>query len=94
MAINIKSLIIAFIGIVIGLALFPAVRNTTDTAYESSLSRTYIYWLNITGDNATYVNGSTTSPITGYQLISLIPTIYILMIFGGAIGYIYFTSRD
>lgn len=65
---NIKSLIGALVGIVVGLALFPVV-NEQVTA------------INTTG-------------ITGGSLIGLIPMLYILIIFGGAIAYVVATQKQ
>jgi hypothetical protein len=67
MAISIKSLIGALIGMVIGLALFPTVTEQVDA-------------INTTG-------------ITGGTLITLLPMVYILIIFGGAIGYVYVANK-
>jgi len=67
MAISIKSLIGALIGMVIGLALFPTVTEQVDA-------------INTTG-------------VTGGTLITLLPMVYILIIFGGAIGYVYVANK-
>jgi len=67
MAISIKSLIGALVGIVVGLALFPVVKEQVDA-------------INVTG-------------VTGGTLVSLIPMIYILIIFGGAIAYVYVATK-
>ena len=67
MAISIKTLIGALVGIVVGLALFPVVLEQVNA-------------VNVTG-------------VTGGTLISLIPMIYILIIFGGAIAYVYVATK-
>jgi hypothetical protein len=67
MPIDIKSLIGAMFGIVVGLALFPVVKDQVDA-------------VNTTG-------------VTGGSLISIIPMIYILIIVGGAVAYVYFASK-
>lgn len=67
MAIELKTLIGALVGIVVGLALFPVVLEQ--------------------------VNSVNTSGVTGGTLITLIPMIYILIVFGGAIGYVYVATK-
>lgn len=67
MAISVKALIGALVGIVVGLALFPVVKEQVDA-------------INTTG-------------VTGGTLITLIPMVYILIIFGGAIAYVYVSSK-
>lgn len=62
MAIAVKDLITALIGIVIGLVLFPVVKDEVDA-------------VNTTG-------------VRGGSLIGLIPMLYILIIFGGAVAYV------
>ena len=67
MAIELRTLIGALVGIVVGLALFPVVVEQ--------------------------VNSINTTGVTGGYLISLIPMIYILIVFSGAIGYVYVSAK-
>lgn len=83
MALNVKSLIVAAIAIIIGLVLFPLIDNQVDIAYQTA------HPLNASG---TLSAGTYDS--TGYQLIPLISTAYILLIIGGAAAYVYFSSKD
>ena len=90
---NIKLLLALGIGLIIGLLLFPIVRNATSDAYEESLNRENVYWFNST-DNATSLNGTTTNPSSGYQLLNLVPFAYILLIIGGAVTGGYFAFKE
>jgi hypothetical protein len=79
---NIKSLIMALVGIVVGLALFPTIKTASDTAYETARNL-----------NASGLYSAGTSAVSGYQLIGLIPMLYIIILFAGAVGYVYVSSK-
>ena len=65
--IQIKDLISALIGIVVGVALFPVVNDEVQK-------------VNTTG-------------VTGGTLITLIPMLYIIIIFAGAVAYVYVGAK-